>query len=462
MQSMSKQSSRRDVPHQIHLPESAIPRQWYNVAPDLPTPVPPMLSPGTLQPVNPRDLERIFPQAIIEQELSQERWIDIPDAVREKYKLCRPAPMYRAYALEEALGTPARIYYKYEGNNTSGSHKLNSAIAQAYYNKEAGIRRLATETGAGQWGTALSMACGFFDLQCTVYMVRISARQKPFRRAVMETYGAEVIQSPSMLTQAGRDILAVDPECVGSLGIAISEAVEDAAGRDDTNYALGSVMNHVALHQTLIGLETRAQLAAIDEHADIVIACCGGGSNLAGIAFPFVPDKLQGHDVRLVAVEPTACPTLTKGKFAYDFGDVAQQTPASMQYTLGHRFIPMGIHAGGLRYHGANSALSMLVKDGLIEAVALPQSRVFDAAVRFARAEGILPAPESSHAICQAMIEAEKCRETGEEKVIVFCLSGHGYYDLVAYERYLRGDIADVEYTQEMLDQGLAFLPHVE
>ena len=400
--------------------------------------------------------------ALIEQEGTTERFIEIPEEVREIFKQWRPSPLFRAHRLEKALDTPCRIYYKYEGASPVGSHKLNSAIPQAYFNKIAGIKRLTTETGAGQWGTALSLACKMFGLECTVYMVRISFQQKPYRRVFMETYGADCLPSPSERTEIGRRILAEHPDTPGTLGIAISEAIEDAVQRSDTNYALGSVLNHVSLHQTIIGQEVRLQLEMVDDYPDIVIGCCGGGSNFAGIAFPFIPDKLQGKNIRLIAIEPAACPTLTKGTFAYDYGDVAGLTPLLKMYTLGSNFTPAGIHAGGLRYHGVSTLVSQLYHDGLIEAQAVKQKGVFDAAILFARAEGIVPAPESAHAIKAAVDEALKAKEEGVEKCIVFNLSGHGHLDLTAYENYFAGVIDDIEMTDEEVSRNLAQLPQVE
>lgn len=452
--------SKEDL-NRVMLTEEEVPNYWYNIQADLPNPLPPALNPATKQPLGFKDLQAIFPDELIKQEISTERWIEIPEEVREAYKKWRPAPVYRARELEKFLDTPAEIYYKYEGTSPSGSHKINTSIPQAYYNKQAGIKRLATETGAGQWGTALSIACQTFGLQCTVYMVKVSYEQKPYRRYLMEVYGGEVIASPSNRTEAGRRILEANQNSLGSLGIAISEAVEDAAGREDTNYALGSVLNHVVLHQTIIGQEAKTQLAKIDRYPDLVIGCCGGGSNFGGIGFPFVQDKLSGKNVRLIAVEPMACPTLTMGKFAYDFGDTAELAPITMMYTLGHDFMPPGIHAGGLRYHGVSSLVSQLYHDGLIEARAYKQNDVFAAAVNFARLEGILPAPESSHAIKAAVDEALHCKQSGEKKVILFCLSGHGHFDLSAYEAYLSGSLKDVEYTEEMLQEGFKNLPQV-
>ena len=426
------------------LPENRIPTAWFNVVPSMPTPPSPPLHPGTMQPVGPDDLAPLFPMALIGQEVTTEEWVDIPGPVLDAYRLYRPSPLHRARRLEEHLGTPARIYYKYEGVSPAGSHKPNTAIAQAYYNKAEGVRRLATETGAGQWGSALAMASSFFGLDCQVYMVASSYRQKPGRRVMMQTWGAQVVSSPSTRTDAGRRILAGSPDSPGSLGIAISEAVEDAAKRDDTKYALGSVLNHVLLHQTVIGLEAKEQMAMAGDEPDLVIGCVGGGSNYAGLAFPFIPDKTRGgRDIRFLAVEPTACPTLTKGTFEYDFGDTAETTPLIEMFTLGHAFIPPPIHAGGLRYHGDAPALCRLVKDGVIEALAYPQSKVFEAAVEFARVEGIIPAPESAHAVRAAMDEARACKESGDAKAILFGLSGHGLLDLTAYEDFLGGNLID-------------------
>ena len=446
----------------ILLGEEDIPQQWYNILADMPKQPAPALNPQTRQPLRPEDLTPIFPMALIEQEVSTQRWIDIPEEVREIYRLWRPTPLYRAHRLEAALGTPARIYYKYEGTSPAGSHKPNTAIPQAYYNKQAGVKRLATETGAGQWGTALALACSFFGLECMVYMVKVSYNQKPYRRSLMEVWGATVIPSPSSKTNAGRQMLARDPHSPGSLGMAISEAVEDAATRQDTNYALGSVLNHVLLHQTVIGLEAKKQLALAGDYPDYVIGCCGGGSNFAGLSFPFVYDKIHGRETRIVAVEPTACPTLTRGKYTYDFGDTAALTPLVKMYTLGHDFVPPGIHAGGLRYHGDSPLVSQLCHEGIIEAQALHQRSVFEAAVLFARTEGILPAPESSHAIRAAIDAAMECREAGTQKAILFCLSGHGHFDLTAYDNYLSGKLEDFQYTEDDLAKGLATVPTIE
>jgi tryptophan synthase beta chain len=450
----------KKVPYKVYLNESELPGSWYNIAADMPNPVKPPLSPATMQPAGPSDLTPIFPMGLILQEVSQERYIEIPEEVQELYRSFRPSPLCRAYALEKALGTPARIYYKYEGVTPSGSHKLNTAIPQVYYNKVEGIKRLSTETGAGQWGSALSIATQMFGLECTVYMVNVSYMQKPYRKSLMETFGAKVFASPSTNTNSGRHILSMNPDSIGSLGIAISEAVEDAATHDDTNYALGSVLNHVMIHQSIIGLEAQKQMEKIDEYPDIVIACCGGGSNFAGIAFPFIKDKItQNKKIDFIAVEPAACPTLTKGKFAYDFGDTEKLTPLLNMYTLGHDFVPPGIHAGGLRYHGDSPLVSQLYDDKIIDAVTVHQTDVFDAASIFAKAEGILPAPESSHAIKTAIDKALECKKTGEEKVILFNLSGHGHFDLSAYEAYNAKQLTDVEYSDEMLAKGLECLP---
>ncbi len=439
----------------VVLPERELPKAWYNILADLPSAPPPPLHPGTKQPVGPGDLEPLFPMEIILQEVSTERWIEIPEPVREVYRLWRPTPLIRARRLEAALRTPARIYYKYEGTSPAGSHKPNTAVAQAFYNKQAGVRRLTTETGAGQWGSALAMACSMFGLECSVYMVRVSYQQKPYRRILMETWGAEVIPSPSDRTRAGRAIREQAPDSPGSLGIAISEAVEDAATHEDTKYSLGSVLNHVLLHQTVIGLEAKRQMELVDDYPDVVIGCIGGGSNFAGLSFPFLQDKLQGRKVRVVAVEPTACPTLTKGRYLYDFGDTARMTPLVKMYTLGHTFVPPGIHAGGLRYHGDAPTVCLLYDQGYIEAVAYPQNAVFEAAVTFARTEGIPPAPESAHAVRKAIDEAIACREAGESKAILFNLSGHGHFDLAAYEEYLAGRLPDFEYPEAEIRRAL-------
>jgi len=448
--------------YKINLSEAELPQEWYNILPDLPAPFPPYLHPGTGQPITPQDLSAIFPMALIEQELSPRRWIAIPDEVRRIYQLWRPTQLHRARNLEAALKTPARIYYKDESVSHAGSHKPNTAVAQAYYNREAGIKRLATETGAGQWGSALSLACNYFGLECTVYMVKVSYYQKPYRRSLMQIWGAQVHPSPTDLTNAGRAIRAKDPDTSGSLGIAISEAVEDAASHDDTNYSLGSVLNHVMLHQTVIGLETKKQLALAGEEPDILIGCVGGGSNFAGFCFPFVPDKLKGKDLRFLGIEPTACPTLTRGRYTYDFGDTAGLTPLIMMHTLGHGFVPSGIHAGGLRYHGDAPLLSLLVKEKVIEARAYPQNPVFDAARLFAQTEGIVPAPETAHAVKAAVDEALAAREQGKPKVIVFNFSGHGFLDLAAYDAFLEGRLEDIQLDPEaQIQKALADLPPI-
>ncbi len=444
------------------LDEEEIPKKWYNVAADLPTPLDPPLNPMTKEVLKQEDAEVIFPKALIKQEMSADKWIDIPDEVREIYKLWRPTPLYRASRLEKALKTPARIYYKYEGGSPAGSHKPNTAVPQAYYNMKEGIERLATETGAGQWGSALSLATALFGLKCTVYMVRSSYDSKPYRRSAMRTWGAECLPSPSDRTNFGRKVLAEMPNTPGSLGIAISEAVEDAATHDDTNYALGSVLNHVLLHQTVEGLELKKQFDLADDYPDVMFGCCGGGSNFPGMVFPFVPDKLKDHkDLRMVACEPSACPSLTKGIYAYDFGDTAGMAPIIKMYTLGHDFIPPGIHAGGLRYHGDAPLLCNLVHDRIIEATACQQTEVFQAATIFARSEGIIPAPESAHAIKPAIDEALKCRQTGEAKTIFISLSGHGNFDMAAYDAFNDGLLVDYEYPADLVKQALAKLPNV-
>ena len=431
------------MPRKFMLEEQEIPTHYYNIADDLPTPLDPPLHPGTKQPIGPQDLAPLFPMELIKQEVSAERFIEIPDAVRNAYATFRPTPLIRALDLERALGTPAQIYYKYEGVSPAGSHKLNTALAQAYYNKQAGIKRIATETGAGQWGSALSLACKMFGLQCKVYMVRVSYEQKPYRRSMIHTWGAEVVASPSNDTKAGRDALAKNPHSSGSLGLAISEAVEDAAGREDTNYSLGSVLNHVLLHQTIIGLEAKKQMEKAGVYPDIVIGCVGGGSNFGGIALPFIKDKIEGKKLRAIAVEPTTCPSLTKGEYKYDFGDVAGMTPLLKMYTLGNDFMPPSIHAGGLRYHGMSPIISKLYHDKLIEAQAYRQTEVFEAGVLFAQTEGIIPAPESSHAIKSAIEEAKKAKIEGTKKIILFNLSGHGHFDMSAYDAYFAGKLGN-------------------
>lgn len=448
----------------ILLEEKDIPTHWYNVVADMPNPPAPPLGPDG-KPIGPEALTAIFPMALIEQEVSQERWIPIPEEVREAYRMWRPAPMIRAHRLEQALGTPAKIYYKYEGVSPAGSHKPNTALPQAWYNKQAGIKRLATETGAGQWGSSLALVGQMFGLDVRVYMVNVSYQQKPFRRSMMQTWGAEVFASPTNMTNAGRKILELDPNSPGSLGIAISEAVEEAASRPDTNYALGSVLNHVCLHQTVIGLEAKKQFEKIGEYPDVVIACCGGGSNFAGAAFPFLADKAAGDprakNLRLVAAEPTSCPTLTKGHYAYDFGDAVGLTPLMLMYTLGHDFVPPGIHAGGLRYHGDSPLVSQLYHEKLIEAVAVPQLATFEAGVAFARAEGIIPAPESCHAIRACIDEALQCKQSGEPKVLFFNLSGHGHFDMASYDKYFAGELEDYAYPEEAIHAALDHLPKV-
>jgi tryptophan synthase beta chain len=445
------------------LTERDIPTKWYNIAADLKTPPPPVLHPGTGQPIGPADLAPLFPMALIKQEVSTERWIEIPEPVRDVYRLWRPSPLFRARRLEKALGTPARIYYKYEGVSPAGSHKPNTAIAQAYYNKQEGVARLATETGAGQWGSALALATQMFGLQCKVYMVKVSYEQKPYRRVMMETWGAQVVASPSPDTQAGKKILETDPHSTGSLGIAISEAVEDAAMREDTKYSLGSVLNHVLMHQTVIGLETKKQLEKAEDEADVVIACAGGGSNFAGLAFPFAMDKLSGKKkkLRIVAVEPAACPSLTKGVYTYDFGDTVGMTPLVKMHTLGHGFIPAPLHAGGLRYHGMAPLVCKLYDEKVIEAVAVPQVATFQAAIEFARSEGIIPAPESAHAIRVTIDEALRCKAEGKKQAILFNLSGHGNFDMAAYEAYLAGKLVDYEYPAEKIAEALRGVPQV-
>jgi tryptophan synthase beta chain len=439
----------------ITLDMTEMPSAYYNILADLPTPMDPPLHPGTKQPIGPQDLAPLFPMELIKQEVSQERFIPIPEEVQEAYRLYRPTPLIRAVQLEKLLDTPAIIYYKYEGVSPAGSHKPNTAIPQAYYNKKEGVKRLATETGAGQWGSSIALACDIFGLECKVYMVKISYQQKPYRRSMMRTWGAQVVASPSMETQAGRDILAKHPDSPGSLGIAISEAVEDAAKRDDTKYALGSVLNHVLLHQTVIGQEAMKQLEKVDLYPDIIIGCVGGGSNFGGIALPFLRDKFKGKQLRAIAVEPASCPTLTKGTFMYDFGDVAKTTPLLPMYTLGHTFIPPSIHAGGLRYHGMSPIVSKLYRDGLIEAQAYTQTEIFESALLFARTEGIIPAPESAHAIRSAIEEAKKAKVEGKKKVILFNLSGHGHFDMSAYDSYLDGKLEDYEMPKEEIAKAI-------
>ncbi len=450
--------------NRIYLSTKEMPSKYYNILPDLPTPLAMPLNPATKQPISPNDLAAIFPNALIEQEVSQQRFIDIPEEVREIYSLSRPTPLYRAFRLEKLLGTPAKIYYKYEGANPAGSHKINTAVAQAYYNKQEGVKKLVTETGAGQWGSALSIATNHFGMELEVYMVKVSYHQKPYRRTIMQLHGANVYASPTNRTNSGKAILEENPDSPGSLGIAISEAVELAASNPDVNYALGSVLNHVMLHQTIIGEETRLQFEKVGDYPDIIIASAGGGSNFAGLSFPFLRDKLSGtkKDLRVIAVEPSSCPTLTRGKLAYDFGDTAGYTPLLKMYTLGHNFMPPAIHAGGLRYHGMAPTVSNLLKNNMIEAMSFKQIEVFDAAKIFLQTEGILPAPESAHAVKAAMIEAEKCKQTKEGKTIVFNLSGHGFLDLASFETYLNNKMEDYQLPEETIFRYFADLPQID
>lgn len=456
--------SKKKIPYKIYLEENEMPTQWYNVRADMKNKPAPLLNPATLKPMTAEELGHVFCDELVKQELDDTNpYIDIPQEIRDFYRMYRPSPLVRAYCLEKKLGTPAKIYYKFEGNNTSGSHKLNSAIAQAYYAKKQGLKGVTTETGAGQWGTALSMACAYFDLDCKVYMVKVSYEQKPFRREVMRTYGASVTPSPSETTEVCRKILAEHPGTTGSLGCAISEAVEAATTREGYRYVLGSVLNQVLLHQSVIGLETKAALEKYDITPDIIIGCAGGGSNLGGLISPFMGEKLRGEkDYQFIAVEPASCPSLTRGRYAYDFCDTGRVCPLAKMYTLGSGFIPSANHAGGLRYHGMSSTLSQLYDDGLMEARSVEQTSVFEAAEQFARIEGILPAPESSHAIRVAIDEALKCKETGEEKTIVFGLTGTGYFDMVAYEKFNNGEMTDYIPTDEELAVGFAGLPKVE
>lgn len=445
------------------LSESEMPRDWYNIQADLPFELPPVLHPGRKDPVGPDDLAPLFPMELIMQEVSKERWIEIPEPVREVYTLWRPTPLFRARRLEKALQTPAKIYYKYEGVSPAGSHKPNTAVAQAFYNKQAGTKRITTETGAGQWGSSLAFACQLFDIELKIYMVRVSYDQKPYRRFLMETWGGQVVPSPSPDTNAGRTFLAENPQHTGSLGIAISEAVEDAVtSTTPTKYALGSVLNHVLMHQSVIGLETIKQMEMAGDSADVVVGCIGGGSNFAGFAFPFLPDKFSGKsNVRVVAIEPAAAPSLTRGLYAYDYGDTSMMTPLTKMYTLGHGFIPAPIHAGGLRYHGMASSVCELYRHGFIEARAVQQKATFEAGVTFARSEGILPAPEAAHAVRGAMDEAIKCREEGVSRTIIFNLCGHGHFDLTAYDRYFSGKLEDFEFSEEEIERAQAELPSV-
>ena len=453
--------SEKKIPYKIYLEENEMPTQWYNVRADMKNKPAPLLNPATLKPMTAEELGHVFCDELVKQELDDTNpYIDIPQEIRDFYRMYRPSPLVRAYCLEKKLGTPAKIYYKFEGNNTSGSHKLNSAIAQAYYAKKQGLKGVTTETGAGQWGTALSMACAYFDLDCKVYMVKVSYEQKPFRREVMRTYGASVTPSPSETTEVGRKILAEHPGTTGSLGCAISEAVEAATTREGYRYVLGSVLNQVLLHQSVIGLETKAALEKYDITPDIIIGCAGGGSNLGGLISPFMGEKLRGEkDYQFIAVEPASCPSLTRGRYAYDFCDTGKVCPMAKMYTLGSGFIPSANHAGGLRYHGMSSIVSELYDQGLIEARSVEQTSVFEAAEQFARVEGILPAPESSHAIRVAIDEALKCKETGEEKTILFGLTGTGYFDMVAYEKYNNGEMSDYIPTDKDLEAGFVGLP---
>jgi tryptophan synthase beta chain len=447
------------------LAEDDLPTAWYNILPDMAAtgmpPLPP-LHPGTHEPVTPDLLLALFPESLVMQEVSTDPWVDIPGAVLDVYRLWRPTPLFRARRLEQALQTPAHIYFKYEGTSPVGSHKPNTAVAQAYYNKEAGTKRLTTETGAGQWGSALAMACAFFDLECLVFMVKASYQQKPYRRVLMETFGAEVRPSPTSTTQSGKKVLEGDPESPGSLGIAISEAIEAAVTSENTKYAIGSVANHVLLHQTVLGQEAKKQMELTGEYPDVVIGCVGGGSNYAGLAYPFMQDRLTaGKQTRFVACEPAACPTLTRGEFRYDFGDTGESTPLFPMYTIGHTFVPAPVHAGGLRYHGDAPSLSLLVKHGHMEAKAYTQNPVFEAAIQFARAQGIIPGPEPAHAIRAVIDEAVEARESGQEKVILFNLSGHGHFDMQAYDDYLAGRLPEVEFRQEDVDEAMRHVPPV-
>jgi tryptophan synthase beta chain len=447
-------------PTKILLDESEIPTAWYNVVADLPVPPPPVLHPGTHQPVGPDDLAPLFPEAIIAQEVTTDRWVDIPGEVLDVYRIWRPSPLYRAHRLEKALGTPARIYYKYEGVSPAGSHKPNTAVPQAHYNAAEGVRRLTTETGAGQWGSALAFACSQYGLECEVWQVAASYRHKPYRRSLIEAYGATIHSSPSELTQAGLAILRDHPDSPGSLGIAISEAVEAAASDPHTKYALGSVLNHVLLHQTVIGEEALKQLAVVDAVPDVIVGCTGGGSNFGGLAFPFLREKLAGRmDPTIRCVEPAACPTLTKGEYRYDFGDTAGMTPLIKMHTLGHDFIPEPIHAGGLRYHGMAPLISHVYDQGLVEAEAIGQTECFEAGIAFARSEGIIPAPEPTHAIAAAVREAKRCIETGEEKVILTAMCGHGHFDMAAYDAFFRGELVDFDYPEDKVREAMARVP---
>ncbi len=446
----------------ILLSESEMPTQWYNIVPDLPAPPPPALHPGTLEPAGPADFEPLFPMALIMQEVSMDRYIDIPDEVLDVYRMWRPSPMYRALGLERALDTPARIYYKYEGVSPAGSHKPNTAVAQAYYNKVEGVKKLTTETGAGQWGTALAFACALFDLECEVWQVRSSYDQKPYRRAMIETFGGVIHPSPSDLTEAGRAVLAANPGSPGSLGIAISEAVEMAAPNPEVKYALGSVLNHVLMHQTIIGEEALLQSAKVGETPDVLVGCTGGGSNFGGLAFPFMREKMAGNmNPRVLAVEPAACPSLTRGVYSYDFGDTAGTTPLMKMHTLGHQFVPDPIHAGGLRYHGMAPLISHIYELGMMDAIAINQNECFDSGVQFARTEGIVPAPEPTHALAGTVRQALEAKEAGEERVILTALCGHGHLDMAAYDRYFAGEMIDYEFPEEKVQDAMTRIPAV-
>jgi len=443
----------------IILPDSEMVTRWYNVIPDIPGGFAPPLDPGTKQPIGPEKMTPIFPMGLLEQEMSGEGWVNIPEEVLEIYNIWRPTPLIRAFQLEEALGTKAKIYYKYEGVSPSGSHKPNTAVPQAYYNKREGVKRISTETGAGQWGSSLAFATQKFGIECKVYMVRVSFDQKPYRKSMMNAFGATIVASPSSDTQYGREVLAKDPDSPGSLGMAISEALEDAVSREDTKYALGSVLNHVLLHQTVIGLEAKKQLQMVGESPDVVIGCCGGGSNFAGIATPFIPDRLEGRNIRFLGVEPASCPSMTKGKYTYDFGDTNQMTPLMLMHTLGHDFIPPGIHAGGLRYHGMAPIVSALVRDKIIEPVSVHQLECFEAGVLFAKTEGIIPAPESTHAIWGAIQEAT--HDKNEPKTILFNLSGHGLLDMSAYDQFFAGKLHNYDYPAEAIEEAMKHLPAI-
>ncbi|MDD5338338.1 MAG: TrpB-like pyridoxal phosphate-dependent enzyme [Dehalococcoidales bacterium] len=445
------------------LEEKDMPTKWYNIQADLPKPLPPYLHPGTKQPLGPADLAPLFPMELIKQEMSQERYIDIPEEVQDVLKVWRPTTLFRAHRLEKVLDTPAKIYYKYEGTSPPGSHKPNTAVAQAFYNKAEGIKRITTETGAGQWGSSLAFACNLFGLECKVYMVKVSYNQKPYRRIMMETWGAKCVASPSTDTKSGRDALAADPNCPGSLGLAISEACEDAFSREDTHYSLGSVLNHVLMHQTIIGQEAMKQMEMAGDYPDIIIGCVGGGSNFAGLFLPFVKEKISGKkkNLRIINVEPDSCPTLTKGLYAYDFGDVAGMAPIAKMFTLGHGFMPPPVHAGGLRYHGMAPLICHLHKLGFVEARSVPQLATFEAGITFARSEGIISAPETNHAIRAVIDEALKCKESGEKKVILFNHSGHGHFDMAAYEQYLNGKLQDYAYPEDLVKEALKSLPEV-